>query len=178
MSRIGNKEITIPAGVTVKQNGQTLEVTGPKGTMEYTFDENVTINIQDGKIGLTRAGDEKYQRAIHGTSRALLNNMIVGVTTGFKKTLEIHGTGFRAQLQGNALVLNLGYSHQVIMEIPKGIKVEVPSQTEISVSGYDKQVVGQFAAEIRAKRRPEPYKGKGVRYRGEYVRRKEGKKAK
>ena len=178
MSRIGNKEILIPAGVTIIQNGQTLEVTGPKGKMEYTFDENVAINIHDNKIKITRHGDEKYQRAIHGTSRALLHNMITGVTTGFSKSLEIQGTGFRAQLQGNALVLNLGFSHQVVMEIPKGLKVEVPNPTEITVSGYDKQAVGQFAAEIRKNRKPEPYKGKGVRYKGEYVRRKEGKKDK
>ena len=175
MSRIGNKEILVPAGVTINQNEQTLEVIGPKGKMEYTFDENVVIEIQDNKIKLTRLGDEKYQRAIHGTSRALLNNMITGVTTGFKKTLEIHGTGFRAQLQGNALVLNLGFSHQIVMEIPNGVKVEVPNPTEINVSGYDKQVVGQFAAEIRKNRKPEPYKGKGVRYRGEYVRRRRQK---
>lgn len=178
MSRIGNKAIHIPEGVTINQDGSTISVKGPKGALTNTFNPDIKIVIENNSIHLSRPNDEKFVRSIHGTTRALLHNMIVGVTEGYKKVLEIQGTGYRAQLQGNTVIVNAGYSHQIPMEIPEGVKVELPSPTEIHISGYDKQVVGQFTAEIRALRKPEPYKGKGIRYKGEFVRRKEGKKAK
>lgn len=178
MSRIGNKVINIPQDVTVNQDGSTISVKGPKGFLTTTFNPEIKIVIENSEIHLSRPNDEKLTRSLHGTTRALLHNMVVGVTEGFKKILQIEGTGYRAQLQGNAVVVSAGYSHQIPMQIPEGVKVELPSPTEIHISGYNKQVVGQFAAEIRALRKPEPYKGKGIRYKGEFVRRKEGKKAK
>ena len=178
MSRIGNKHIVLPAGVTFEQNGNTVTVKGPKGQLEYTYNADLTVEVNGNEVVVTRPTDGKFHRTIHGTTRALLNNMVVGVSNGFEKVLEINGTGYRAQLQGKTLVVNAGYSHPVNLEIPEGLTVTVPNPTEIHVAGCDKQLVGQFAANVRIIRKPEPYKGKGIRYQGEYVRRKEGKKAK
>ena len=178
MSRIGNKHIVLPAGVTFEQNGNTVTVKGPKGQLEYTYNADLTVEVKENEVVITRPTDGKFHRTIHGTTRALLNNMVVGVSEGFEKVLEINGTGYRAQLQGKVLVVNAGYSHPVNLEIPEGLTVTVPNPTEIHVAGCDKHLVGQFAANIRIIRKPEPYKGKGIRYQGEYVRRKEGKKAK
>lgn len=178
MSRIGNKHIEIPAGVTIEQNGNTIKVKGPKGELEYTYNADLNVEVNGNEIVVTRPTDNKEHRSLHGTTRALLNNMVIGVSNGFEKVLEIQGTGYRAQLQGKVLVVNAGYSHPVNLDIPEGLTVTVPNPTEIHVAGSDKQLVGQFAANIRIIRKPEPYKGKGIRYQGEYVRRKEGKKAK
>ncbi len=178
MSRIGNKHIVIPAGVEYKMEGQTITVKGPKGTLSFNVNPVLTIEQNGNELVITRSSDTKFHHSLHGTTRAILNNMMVGVSEGFTKILEINGVGYRAQLQGDTLVVSAGYSHQVNMKLPEGIKVVCPSPTEIQISGCDKQVVGEFAAEIRAIRKPEPYKGKGIRYQGEYVRRKEGKKAK
>ena len=177
MSRIGNKSVVIPAGVEVTLNENTIAVKGPKGQLSHTFN-TVTVKVENNEIVVTRPNDEKYSRSIHGTTRALIANMVKGVTDGYEKVLEIVGVGYRAQLQGDTLVLNLGYSHPINMKLPKGISVTCPSATEVHVLGCDKQVVGEFAAEIRQHRLPEPYKGKGIHYKGEYIRRKEGKKAK
>ena len=178
MSRIGNKHIEIPQGVEVVLEGNTITTKGAKGTLNFTFNAEIGVEVKDNAIHVTRPSDAKHHRALHGTTRAVINNMINGVSNGFTKVLEIQGVGYRAQLQGDTLVVNAGYSHPVNMKLPEGIKVVCPSPTEIQISGCDKQVVGEFAAEIRAIRKPEPYKGKGIRYQGEYVRRKEGKKAK
>lgn len=178
MSRIGNKPITIPAGVDVKINGQEITVKGPKGTLTESFREEISFAVEGNEIIVTRHSDENTSKSLHGLTRTLIANMIDGVANGFSKSLEIQGVGYRATKQGNNLVMNLGFSHQVIVpEIP-GIKIDVPDQTTIVISGPDKQAVGQFAAEVREKRPPEPYKGKGIRYAGEYVRRKEGKAGK
>jgi large subunit ribosomal protein L6 len=167
--------VVIPAGVEVKINGQTVTVTGPKGTLTQNFHKNMMLET-DGKILLVkRPDDEKVNRALHGLTRALLNNMVVGATTGFGKSLDIVGVGYRAQKLGKKLILTLGYSHPVEMEEPQGITFEVPAQDKVIVRGADKQLVGEIAAQIRDKRPPEPYKGKGVRYTGEVVLRKEGK---
>jgi len=178
MSRIGNKHIVIPAGVTVTVEGKKVTVQGPKGTLTQVVDELISVAVENGNIVVTRPNDEKYTRSIHGTTRALINNMVKGVSQGFEKVLEIVGVGYRAQLSGKTLVVYAGYSHTCDMAIPEGLTVTCPSQTEIHICGIDKQLVGQFASEIRILRKPEPYKGKGIKYRGEYVRRKEGKKAK
>lgn len=179
MSRIGNKVINIPAGVSVDINDNNfVTVKGPKGELAYQFNERLNINVEENELKIARPNNEIFMRKIHGTTRALLSNMVVGTTEGFKKQLEIHGVGYRAQLQGNKLVLQLGFSHPVEFDIPEGLTVEVPKNTELSVSGIDKQAVGEFAAKIRAVRKPEPYKGKGIRYVGEYVPRKAGKTAK
>ena len=176
MSRIGYKAITVPAGVTVTVNGDQLTVKGPKGEMTRQFDPAISINQEDNEIHLDRTNDSL--KAIHGTTRANLNNMVVGVTEGYTKKLQLVGVGYRAQLKGDTLILNVGYSHPVEMHAPKGVKIEVPSNTEINLSGISKQVIGAFAATIREVRPPEPYKGKGIRYVDEYVRRKEGKTGK
>ena len=178
MSRIGKKPITIPAGVDVKINGSQVTVKGPKGELSNSFSEAMTITMENNEIIVTRPSDVKEHRSLHGTTRAIINNMVIGVTQGFEKILEIEGTGYRAQLQGKKLVVNAGYSHPVELVIPEGLTVTVPNQTEIHVAGCDKELVGQFAAEVRIIRKPEPYKGKGIHYRGEYIRRKEGKTAK
>ena len=173
MSRIGNKTITIPAGVEVTvAAGNEVTVKGPKGTLTRQFNENMQIDVNGNEIKVVRPNDEKHIKQLHGTTRALLHNMVVGVSEGFKKELEVNGIGYRAAKEGKNLVMNLGYSHQVIV-----LKVECPSATEIKVSGIDKQRVGEFAAVVRATKKPEPYKGKGIRYKGEHVRRKEGKTA-
>jgi len=179
MSRVGNQSIKLPKGVEVNINDDNqVVVKGPKGELSFRFDQNMTINMKEDEISVTRPNDSLRNRSLHGTTRALLNNMVIGVSEGYSKTLEIKGVGYRAQLKGsNTLVLNVGYSNPVEMEIPEDISVEVPKNTEIKVLGANKQTVGEFAAIIRKVRLPEPYLGKGIRYKGEYVRRKEGKTA-
>ncbi|HHY65074.1 MAG TPA: 50S ribosomal protein L6 [Clostridiaceae bacterium] len=175
MSRIGRLPVTIPAGVDVKLNGNDMTVKGPNGTLSASFHPNMKIEIEDNAIVVKRPDDEKQNKALHGLTRALINNMIIGVTKGFEKNLEIVGVGFRAAKQGKKLVLTLGYSHPVEIEEPKGITIEVPSPDKIIVKGADKQLVGEVAAQIRKKRPPEPYKGKGIKYANEHIIRKEGK---
>ncbi len=178
MSRIGNKIVVLPAGVEVTQNGNDVTVKGPKGELTRTFSADITMNIEGSEVTFTRPNDSKDMKTIHGTTRANFNNMVVGVSEGFQKALELIGVGYRAQLQGSKLVLNVGYSHPVEIEAPAGTTIEVPSNTSIIVKGIDKEVVGELAANIRIVRAPEPYKGKGIRYVGEFVRRKEGKTGK
>ena len=178
MSRIGKKPNAIPAGVEVKINGSEVTVKGPKGTLTNTFNADMGIAVEENNIVVTRPTDDKEHRALHGLTRTLIANMVEGVSVVYKKELEVNGVGYRAQKQGKNLVMNLGYSHQVIMPEIDGITIEVPNNTSIIISGADKQKVGQFAAEVREKRPPEPYKGKGIKYVGEYIRRKEGKAAK
>ena len=178
MSRIGRKPVVIPQGVDVKIENGHVTVKGPKGELNSTIHPMMTAEIKDGEVIVTRPNDGKEARSLHGLTRTLISNMVVGVHEGFTKHLEIIGVGYRAQKQGTSLVMNLGYSHQVIMEEKNGVTVEVPEPTKITVNGADKQAVGQFAAEIREKRPPEPYKGKGIRYAGEFVARKEGKAGK
>ncbi len=178
MSRIGKKPIEIPAGVEVKIDGNKVSVKGPKGTLENEFAPAITIAQEGNEIIVTRPSDEAEHRSLHGLTRTLIANMVTGVTEGYKKELEVNGVGYRAAKQGKDLVLSLGFSHQVIMPEIDGITVEVPNPNLVIVSGPDKQKVGQFAAEVREKRPPEPYKGKGVKYAGEHIRRKEGKAGK
>ena len=178
MSRIGRKPIVIPAGVDVKVEGNTVTVKGPKGELSQSFSSSISIKLEDGQIVVSRPSDDKEYRSLHGLTRTLVSNMVIGVTEGFKKELEIQGVGYRAQKQGSDLVMNLGYSHQVIMSDTEDVQTEVPSPNKIIVTGADKQKVGQFAANIREKRPPEPYKGKGIRYAGEFVAHKEGKAGK
>ncbi|PJW13572.1 50S ribosomal protein L6 [Geobacillus sp. Manikaran-105] len=178
MSRVGKKPIEIPAGVTVTVNGNTVTVKGPKGELTRTFHPDMTITVEGNVITVTRPSDEKHHRALHGTTRSLLANMVEGVSKGYEKALELVGVGYRASKQGKKLVLNVGYSHPVEIEPEAGLEIEVPSQTKIIVKGADKQRVGELAANIRAVRPPEPYKGKGIRYEGELVRLKEGKTGK
>ena len=175
MSRIGNKVITIPAGVEVNINDNFATVKGPKGELKQQFDKDMTFNIEGNEITVVRPSDSKRHRTVHGTTRAILANMIEGVSAGFKKELELIGVGYRAQMQGKKLVLSVGYSHPVEFEEIEGIKLGVEGNTKVSIEGINKEVVGQYAAKVRAVRPPEPYKGKGIRYVGEYVRRKEGK---
>ena len=175
MSRIGRKEIVIPAGVEVKVEVGLVTVKGPKGTLTQKVSTAMTVEVADNMVRVTRPNDEKENRSLHGLTRTLINNMVVGVTEGFKKELEVNGVGYRVQKQGKNLVMNLGYSHQVIMEEIDGITIDVPDPNHIVISGADKQLVGQFAAEVREKRMPEPYKGKGIKYADEVIRRKEGK---
>ena len=177
MSRVGKKPIVLPAGVTVTNNNNVVTVTGPKGTLTKTFDKVITINVEGNEVTCTRPNDEIKSHALHGTTRALLNSMVVGVSEGFKKELEIVGIGYRGQMQGNKLVLNVGYSHPVEIEGEEGVKIETPTQTTIKVSGISKERVGEIAARIRAVKKPEPYKGKGIKYVGERIIRKEGKTA-
>ena len=178
MSRIGNKPVVIPAGVTVDLKDSTVTVKGPKGELTYTFNQNISLEQREGEVVFTRPDDSKENKTIHGTTRAVFNNMVVGVTDGFQKELELIGVGYRAQLQGKKLVLNVGYSHPVEFTPEEGVEIEVPSNTKVIVKGYDKQKVGELAANIRGVRPPEPYKGKGIRYVDEFVRRKEGKTGK
>lgn len=175
MSRIGKKPIAVPAGVEVKIDGHTVIVKGPKGTLSRTLNEEMDIKMENNEILVSRPNDEIKNRSLHGLTRTLINNMVVGVTQGFEKKLEIQGVGYNAQMQGKNLKLALGFSHPVIITPPEGITITTPSSVVILVSGADKEMVGQVAAEIRAWREPEPYKGKGIRYSGEYVRRKAGK---
>lgn len=178
MSRIGNKVITIPAGVEVNLDDNFATVKGPKGELKQQFDKDMTFNVEGNEITVVRPSDSKRHRTVHGTTRAILANMVEGVSTGFKKELELIGVGYRAQMQGKKLVLSVGYSHPVEFEEIEGIKLGVEGNTKVSIEGINKEVVGQYAAKVRAVRPPEPYKGKGIRYVGEYVRRKEGKTGK
>ena len=179
MSRIGRLPIEVPAGVEVKVDGAYVHVKGPKGEMEWTFSPDITIKYEDGVVVVERPSDQPIHRSLHGTTRALINNMVVGVSKGFERILEIEGVGYRAELDGKNLIVNVGFSHPVVVEPPEGIAFDVDMKVrQIKVSGYDKQVVGQVAADIRKLRPPEPYKGKGIRYQGEYVRRKPGKAGK
>ena len=176
MSRIGRAPIAVPAGVEIQiADNNVVTVKGPKGTLTQQFHPNMAIALEGAELTVTRPNDLKENRALHGLTRSLLHNMVVGVTEGYKKTLEVNGVGYRVALEGQKLVMNLGFSHQVIMEAPAGITIEVPNPNQIIVSGFDKQLVGQFAANIREKRPPEPYKGKGIKYTDEVIRRKVGK---
>jgi large subunit ribosomal protein L6 len=177
MSRIGNRELTIPAGVTATLDGHKLTVKGPKGELSKDFNELIDIKVEDGKITCKRPNDNLFTKAIHGTTNALINNMLIGVSEGFTKELEAVGVGYKFALSGNRINISAGFSHPVFIEIPAGLKVESASNTELKITGIDNQKVSEFAANIRKIRKPEPYKGKGIRYKGEYVRRKEGKKA-
>ena len=178
MSRIGRKPINIPAGVTASIDNGVITVKGPKGTLDFKFNPAKTVKIKGDVIEVTRPNDAKENRSLHGLTRTLIHNMIIGVTEGYSKTLEVNGVGYRVQKQGNKCVMNLGYSHQVIVEDTEDIKIEVPDPNKIIITGIDKQKVGQFAAEVREKRPPEPYKGKGIKYADEVIRRKEGKAGK
>ena len=178
MSRIGRAPITIPAGVEVKHDGSTVTVKGPKGTLTKTMHSNMTIAMEGNVITVTRPNDLKENRSLHGLTRTLIANMIEGVANGYKKELEINGIGYRAEMKGKDLVMKIGYSHDVVMPEPEGVTVEVPAPNKLIITGADKEKVGQFAAEIREKRLPEPYKGKGIKYVDEYIRRKEGKAGK
>ncbi len=176
MSRIGKKPVSLPSGVTASVSGQTIEVKGAKGSRSFTATDDVTIAVEDNAVSVTPRGTSKRARQQWGMTRTMIENLVTGVTEGFKKELEITGVGYRAQMQGNTLKLALGYSHDVDFEVPAGVTVTAPKQTEIVVEGTDQQLVGQVAANIREWRKPEPYKGKGIRYKGEYIFRKEGKK--
>ena len=178
MSRIGRKPINIPAGVEVKLDGNVITVKGATGTLTQKIHPNMTVSIEDGVITVTRPNDDKENRSLHGLTRTLIANMIEGVTNGYKKELDVNGVGYRVQKQGKNLVMNLGFSHQVTMSDTDDITIEVPNPNKIIIHGADKQKVGQFAAEVREKRPPEPYKGKGIKYVDEVIRRKEGKAGK
>ena len=178
MSRIGKMPVSVPAGVDVKVENNLVTVKGPKGTLTQQFRPEINIEVKDVEINVTRPNDERQNRALHGLTRTLINNMVEGVTNGYSKTLEIEGVGYRAVKQGKKVTLNLGYSHPVIIEETDAIKIDVPQPNQIIISGIDKQAVGQFAAKVREKRPPEPYKGKGIRYAGERIIRKEGKAGK
>jgi large subunit ribosomal protein L6 len=175
MSRVGLKPISLPEKVDVKVEGNTVKVEGPKGKLDFSVPVGISLTSEDGSVVVTRATEQREHRALHGTVRSIVNNMIIGVSTGFAKDLEIHGVGLRAAVKGKDLDLSLGRSHPLLHPIPSGLTVTVNENTKIKVEGIDKQLVGQFAAEVRAFYKPEPYKGKGVRYVGEKVRRKEGK---
>ncbi len=178
MSRIGKKPVQIPAGVEVTVKDNNVAVKGSKGQLDFTFADVLSVSVEENEIIVSRANEERESRALHGLTRALIHNMVVGVSEGFTKTLELVGVGYRAQLKGDELNLSLGFSHPVVYKAPAGITFECPDQTHIKVTGIDKQQVGQVAAEIRGIRPPEPYKGKGVRYQDEHIRRKLGKAAK
>ena len=178
MSRIGRKPINIPAGVTASVDNGVITVKGPKGTLDFKFNPAMTVEIKGDVIEVTRPNDAKENRSLHGLTRTLIHNMIEGVTNGFKKELDVNGVGYRVQKQGKDLIMNLGYSHQVIVSDTEDIKIESPAPNKIIITGIDKQKVGQFAAEVRGKRPPEPYKGKGIKYTDETIRRKEGKAGK
>ena len=180
MSRIGNRVLTIPAGVEVTVEGNKVTTKGPKGTLDFNFkNDSVDVKVEGATVVVTRKNDLKTSKQLHGTTNSVINNMMVGVSEGFKRELEINGVGYRFQVQGNKVIITAGYSHPVELVIPEGIKVEMPdkSTTELVISGYDKQAVSEFAANIRKVRGPEPYKGKGIKFKEEHIRRKEGKKA-
>jgi large subunit ribosomal protein L6 len=178
MSRIGRLPITVPSGVDVTIDGRTVTVKGPKGTLSRALHPDMTVSREDGTIVVTRPTEQKTHKQLHGLTRTLVNNMVVGVTDGYRKGLEITGVGYRAALNGKKLQLNLGYSHPIEIDPPEGISFEVENPTRLAVIGIDKELVGQIAAKVRSTRKPEPYKGKGVRYAGEYIRRKAGKAGK
>jgi large subunit ribosomal protein L6 len=175
LSRIGRKPIAIPNGVKIVLDGNKIEVSGPKGTLVQNINANMTVKIENSVINVVRPNDDKENRSLHGLTRTLIANMVEGVVNGFKKALDVNGVGYRVQKQGKNLVMNLGYSHQVTMSDTEDIKIEVPGPNKIIINGIDKQKVGQFAAEVREKRPPEPYKGKGIKYENEVIKRKEGK---
>ncbi len=175
MSRIGKLPVSIPAGVKVSLDGNSMTVAGPKGSLSQQLHERMTIAVETDQVVVTSPAENKQDGALHGLTRALINNMVVGVTTGFQKDLEINGVGYRAEINGNVLTLALGYSHPVVYELPDGISVEIEKQTKLSVKGTDKQLVGSAAAKIRSFRKPEPYKGKGIKYADEHIMRKAGK---
>ena len=177
MSRIGNRKLTIPTGVTVEVNDNVLTVKGSKGELSLELNSNINVEVNDTEITVVRSNELKQTKSMHGTTNALISNMLKGVSEGYSKGLEIIGVGYRFNLKGNKLVINAGYSHPVELDVPTGLTVEQISNNEIVVKGIDKRLVGQFAANIREVRKPEPYKGKGIRYKDEYIRRKEGKKA-
>ena len=176
MSRIGKRPVAIPSGVTANIDGKTLSVKGPKGTLTMGLSDLIDYKVEDEGISVKPANDTQKARAFWGMQRTMVSNLVEGVTEGFSKTLQISGVGYRASTQGNKLKLQLGYSHDVDLDVPEGIEVKTPDQTTVEISGIDKQAVGQFAANVRKWRKPEPYKGKGIKYRGEYIFRKEGKK--
>ena len=178
MSRIGYKEVDLPAGVEVKQDGNVVTVKGPKGELTREFSDKIKMNINGNVVTFERSAEDNKTKALHGTTRANFHNMVVGVTEGFTKELELRGVGYRAQMKGTTLVLNVGYSHPVEFKKEDGIEFATPSATQVTVSGINKEIVGDVAARVRATRAPEPYKGKGIRYVGEFVRRKEGKTGK
>lgn len=178
MSRVGNKPITLPSGVTVELKDNLITVKGPKGELSRALSPQITVNVSENEITFSRPNDKKDVRALHGTTRAHVNNLVEGVTNGFSKTLILQGVGYRAQLQGKKLVLNVGLSHQAEFNVPEGIEVELPANTEIKISGINKEIVGEFAANVRKIREPEPYQGKGIRYSDEKIIRKEGKTGK
>ncbi len=175
MSRIGIKPIVVPAGVEVTVDGNVITVKGPKGQLSQEISKNMTVEVKDGTVTVSRPDDDRHNRGQHGLARTLINNMVIGVTTGFEKKLQLVGVGYKAEKKGDTLVMSLGYSHPVEMKDPEGITTECPSQTEVTVKGIDKALVGNYAANIRAWRKPEPYKGKGIKYVDEVIRRKEGK---
>ncbi len=177
MSRIGNRKLVMPQGVTATVDGQNIAVKGPKGELNLTFSELISVKVVENTIECTRANETKEAKSLHGTTNSLIENMIIGVSKGFEKGLEINGVGYRFNVSGNKLTVTAGFSHPVVIEVPSGLTVEQVSNTEITVKGIDKQRVSEFAANIRKWRKPEPYKGKGIRYKDERVRRKEGKKA-
>lgn len=177
MSRIGKRILVIPEGVTVNVNDSRVSVSGKLGSLELEVKPGIQVSVDNGNVTVTRENDSKELKQLHGTTNANIKNMIEGVSTGFKKELEINGVGYRFQVAGNTLTISAGYSHPVKMEAPKGITIEAPSQTELNIMGFDKQVVGEFAAQVRKVRGLEPYKGKGIKYKDEFIRRKEGKKA-
>lgn len=176
MSRIGKKPVEVPEGVTVDVNGQDVKAKGSKGELAIRIHDDVSVKMEDGKIVFEPRTKSQLAKKLYPTMRTLTNNIIVGVKDGFEKNLEIHGVGLRGQMQGNTLIMQLGYSHEVRYDVPEGVKVSVEDQTKIKVEGIDKQLVGEVAAKIRGFKKPEPYKGKGIRYEGEYIMRKEGKK--
>ena len=178
MSRIGKKPIEIPAGVDVQIDGTLITVKGPKGTLSRNVHPNMIVEKDGNTITVSRPNDDKMNRSLHGLTRTLINNMVVGANESYKKELEVNGVGYRCEVKGNVLTLKIGFSHDVVMTAPEGVTIEVPNPNKVVVSGPDKQVVGQFAANIREKRPPEPYKGKGIKYVDEYIRRKEGKAGK
>ena len=177
MSRIGNRVLTIPAGVTVTVDGTKVTVKGPKGELSNEFNKNMVIEVNGTELTVKRPNDSKEMKTFHGTTNSLIENMIIGVSEGFTRDLEINGVGYRVAVQGNKIELNVGYSHPVKIDVPADLKVEAPSQTKLTISGIDKQKVNEFAANVRKVRQPEPYKGKGIRYADEHIRIKEGKKA-
>jgi large subunit ribosomal protein L6 len=178
VSRVGKNPVPIPAGVKITKSDAVLTVKGPKGELTFAIHPDITVDVQAAEVAVTRPSDVKEHRSLHGATRAVINNMVLGVTTGFKRNLELVGVGYRAELRAERLFMSLGYSHQIVFIPPKGITVATPTPTSISIEGIDKQLVGQVAAKIRSFRPPEPYKGKGVKYEGERIRRKAGKTAK
>ncbi len=177
MSRVGRKPVSVPKGVTITQSGQQLKIKGPKGELSNQFHPNIKIEVKDGQVLVTRPNDEKQNKALHGLTRALIQNMVKGVTAEYSKTLDIVGVGYRAELKGKNVLLNIGYSHPIYIVPPDGVTLQTPTQTQIVISGIDKQLVGQIAAKIRSIRKPEPYKGKGIKYSDEQIQRKAGKAA-